>query len=73
MSDRINLNDDALENVVGGALIWKKGKVYPKDNPDAVYHYSDLDACTAYIKKNWKGGAQTEETLKMLKAAGLVW
>ena len=73
MSDRINLNDEALENVVGGALVWKKGNVYPKDNPNAVYHYSDLNACVEYIKNNWQGGAQNEDTLKMLKAAGLVW
>ncbi len=73
MSDRINLNEEALDNVVGGALVWKKDTVYPKDNPNAVYHYSDLSACTSYIQKNWHGGAQTEETLLMLKAAGLVW
>ena len=73
MSDRINLNEEALEDVVGGALVWKKDTVYPKDNPNAVYHYSDLNACVNYIKSNWKGGAQTEETLKMLQAAGLVW
>lgn len=73
MSDRIELNDDSLKDVVGGALVWKKDYVYPKDNPDAVYHYSDLSACVEYIKKNWKGGAQTEQTLLMLKAAGLVW
>ncbi len=73
MSDRISLNEEALDSVVGGALVWAKGTVSPKDNPSAVYHYSDYKACTDYIKKNWKGGAQTEETLKMLKAAGLVW
>lgn len=73
MSDRIEINEEALEDVVGGALVWTKGIVYPKDNPNAQYHFSDYAACRDYIQKNWKGGAQTEETLKMLKAAGLVW
>ncbi len=73
MADRFELNEESLDNVVGGALVWAKGTVSPKDNPSAVYHYSDFNACIQYIQKNWKGGAQTEETLKMLKAAGLVW
>ena len=73
MADRIEINEEALEDVVGGALVWKKGTVYPKDNPDAVYKYSDLNACMNYIRNNWKGGAQTEKTLQMLQAAGLVW
>lgn len=73
MANRIEINEEALDDVVGGALVWSKDGVYPKDNPSAVYHFSDYKACTDYIKKNWKGGPQTEETLKMLKAAGLVW
>lgn len=73
MSDRIEVSGQDLENVVGGALVWEKGIVYPKDNPDAVYHYSSFNDCIAYITKYWKGGAQTEETLKMLQDAKLVW
>lgn len=73
MADRIELNNEQLDDVVGGALTWKGGNVYPKDDPSAVYHYSDYTACMAYIKANWPGGAHNEETLKMLKAAGLVW
>lgn len=72
MADRIEINGNELDNVVGGALRWSKGKVYPKDNPSAVYRYSDYDACVDYIKRNWPGGAQNEDTLKMLMAAGLV-
>lgn len=73
MANRVEINDAALDDVVGGALVWSKGIVYPKDNPNAQYHFSDYTACRDYIQKNWKGGAQTEETLKMLQAAGLVW
>lgn len=73
MADRMEINDAALDDVVGGALVWSKDGVYPKENPNAVYHFSDFNACIQYIQKNWKGGAQTEETLKMLQAAGLVW
>ncbi|MBR3158563.1 MAG: hypothetical protein IKF14_05605 [Atopobiaceae bacterium] len=74
MAERVQLENQDLENVVGGALRWKgDGTVYPKDNPNAVYHYNDYAACLAYIKTNWSGGAQNEDTLKMLKEAGLVW
>ena len=73
MADRIEINTLELEDVVGGALVWSKDGVYPKDNPSAVYQFSDYSACTAYIKKYWKGGPQTEETLKMLEKAHLVW
>ncbi len=73
MTNRMEVNENELENIVGGALVWEKGIVYPKDNPSAVYHWSDYEACTDYIKENWHGGAQTEETLIMLKNAGLVW
>ena len=73
MSDRINLNDAELEDVVGGALKWSGGNVYPKDDPSKVYHYTDYVACMSYIKANWPGGAHGEATLQMLEAAGLVW
>ena len=74
MTNRAEINDNELDKVVGGALKWKgDGTVYPKDNPDAVYHYSNYADCLAYIKTYWRGGAQNEDTLKMLKAAGLVW
>lgn len=74
MAERVEISGANLENVVGGALRWKgDGTVYPKDNPSAVYHYSDYAACLAYIKSNWHGGAQNEDTLLMLKDAGLVW
>ena len=74
MTNRKEVNFEDLNNVVGGALRWKgDGTVYPKDNPDAVYHYSDYGECLAFIKLNWHGGAQNEDTLKMLKAAHLVW
>lgn len=74
MADRIAINnEDQLEDVVGGALKWSGGKVWPKDKPDVVYHYSDYTACMAYIKAHWPGGAHNEDTLKMLKDAKLVW
>lgn len=74
MSDRTMIDEQELNNVVGGALRWKgDGTVYPKDNPSAVYHYADYAACLAYIKTNWHGGAQNQDTLEMLKAAKLVW
>lgn len=73
MADRIEVNGPELEDVIGGALVWTKGIVYPKDNPNAQYHFDNYPACRDYIQKYWKGGAQTEETLKMLEEAKLVW
>lgn len=73
MSDRIELNDGELNDVVGGALVWSSEGVYAKDHPEIVYHFKDYKACREYIRENWKGGAQTLATLEMLKSKGLVW
>lgn len=73
MSDRIEIDANKLDDVVGGALKWGGGNVYPKDDPSAVYHYNNYPACMAYIKEHWPGGAHNEDTLIMLKDAGLVW
>lgn len=73
MTDRIELHDEEMNDVVGGALVWGAQGVYAKDHPEVVFQFGDYKACREYIQKNWKGGAQTLETLKMLQAAGLVW
>ena len=73
MADVVKLNDDDLDSVSGGALMWAGGRVYPMDDPSAVYRFRDYDACSDYIRANWPGGAQNEDTLKMLEAVGLVW
>lgn len=73
MSDkRVALNETELDSVVGGALIWDAGVVYPKDNPEAKYSFTKYSECRDYIKQNWPGGVQNEDTLKMLEAAGLI-
>lgn len=72
MSDRVQLNETELDSVVGGALRWQGGQVYPKDNPSHVYKYSSYTACTDYIKNNWPGGTHNEDTLRWLEDAGLV-
>ena len=69
---RVPLNEAELENVVGGALVWAAGVVYPKDNPDAKYSFKKYSECRDYIKKYWSGAVQNEDTLKMLEDAGLV-
>lgn len=72
MSNREVINENELIDVVGGALRWQGGKVYPKDNPTHVYTFTDYYACTDYIKNNWPGGTHNEDTLIWLEAAGLV-
>ena len=71
MSNRIELNEQETENVVGGVLRWKAGTVYPKDNPDCQYSYVDFTACQQWIIANW-GKKQDESCLQALEAAGLV-
>ena len=72
MSKRELIDENALEDVVGGALRWQGGKVYPKDNPSHIYTYTNYEDCTDYIKNNWPGGTHNEDTLKWLEAAGKV-
>jgi hypothetical protein len=71
MTNREELNEKQVEEVVGGALKWCGGAVWPKDNPSAIYHYTDYYACIAWIQANWTG-KQTEDTLVALMDAGLV-
>lgn len=72
MSDRREIQDAELEMVVGGALRWMGGKVWPKNNPTHVYTFSDYEKCTDYIKNHWPGGTHDEKTLQWLEDAGLV-
>lgn len=72
MSERIKIDDQAVENVLGGALRWTSdGIVYPKDNPDVQFSYADFDACRAWLVTNWSG-IQNEDCLIAMEAAGLV-
>lgn len=73
MSNRAEINMEDLDKVVGGALKFSKGTVYPKDNPSAEYTYTcNIADIYSYISQNWPGGAYNEETLKMLERAGYV-
>jgi hypothetical protein len=69
MSNRVELKDFETESVNGGILHWEGGQVYPKDNPSAVYNYTDYDSCLQWIVANWSG-AQKENCLMALEAAG---
>ena len=72
MAIRNEISGDDLDLIVGGALRWQGGKVWPKDNPTHKYTFTDYEACTDYIKNNWPGGTHNESTLQWLEAAGLV-
>lgn len=71
MSDRIQLSDQEMEDVVGGALRWKNGEVWPKNDPSCVYEYFDYGACKAWIVNNWND-TQDERTLEAMASQGLV-
>ena len=69
---RVEIDEKMVDSVVGGALVWDGGVVYPLNNPNVKYNVSSYDACREYIKNNWTGGPQNEEALSMLEAAGLI-
>ena len=71
MTNRIELTDEQMEDVVGGILKWKGGTVYPKGNESAKYSYTDYTKCQQWIVENWNG-VQDEACLKALEAAGYV-
>ena len=72
MANRVELSDNTLEQVVGGVLIWGEGKkVYPKDNPSAVYQYTSFTKCMQWLDANWNT-VQDQSCLEALAAAGLV-
>ena len=72
MAERILINEMDAENVVGGALKWlSSGVVYPKNNPDAKYTYTDFYDCTAWLTKHWSG-IQDEKCLQAMELDGLV-
>ncbi len=72
MADRIELNDNEMEDVVGGVLRWKNGEVWVKTNPDCKYRYADYNACKAWLVTHWNG-TQDESCLAAMAAEGLVF
>ena len=72
MSKRVELNQQEMEDVVGGILRWtRNGEVYPQDDPSAVYSYHDYYDCQAWLVKNWDG-VQNEAALRAMEQEGLV-
>lgn len=72
MTDRIELKDQEVDAVVGGALRWTQdGTVCPKNDPNVQYTYTDYYECQAWLVKNWDG-VQNEATLQAMEVAGLV-
>lgn len=72
MSDKVLINEDLLDEVVGGKLRWQGGYVFPVNDPTHRYRFYDYEGCTDYIKNNWPGGEHNESTLEWLEAAGYV-
>ena len=73
MGKRVEIDENILDDVVGGALVWDNGVVYPLGNPDCKYSFANYDDCRNYIKNNWTGGPQNEDALMALEAAGLIY
>ena len=73
MADRFEINENDLEEVVGGSLIWGKQGVYCKENPTVTYSFGKYSECRTWIQENWKGKPQDNSLLEALAAAGLIW
>ena len=76
MKERIEMNSNELEGVVGGAITWRpNGECFDRDHPDTVYHFdvSRFDEIQIYIRQHNGGRAQDIQTLRMLESAGYVW
>lgn len=76
MAERHEINMNLLDDVVGGAIVWKpNGTCYAKDDPDTVYNFdiNNIDNILTYIRDHNGGRAQDANTLRMLRDAGYVW
>ena len=72
MSDRVEINENDLGEVVGGSLIWGKQGVYCKEDRTITYSFTSYSACREWIQQNWKGKPQDNSLLEALAAAGLI-
>lgn len=72
MSDRIELNNNELEDVVGGALRWSGGKVWWKNDSSVKYRFDNYEACLQWLRQNWGGQVQDASALRALENAGLI-
>ena len=73
MSERFEINENDLEEVTGGSLIWGKQGVYCKENPTTTYGFTSYSACRAWIQENWKGKPQDNSLLETLEREGLIY
>ena len=58
MKERIEINSNELEGVVGGAITWRpNGECFDRDHPDTVYHFdvSRFDEIQIYEERQPNG------------------
>jgi len=73
MSDRIMIEEDDLNNVVGGSLLWTREGVYCKENPGKVYSFAgNYAACRLWIQQNWLNKPHDNALLEALAGEGLI-
>ena len=73
MARRFEIEEDNLEQITGGSLIWGRDGVYCKEDPTTYYSFSSYSNCRTWIQENWKGKPQDNELLEALEAAGLIY
>lgn len=75
MAKRIELNFEEVENVTGGAIVWKpNGTCYAKDDPSNVYSFdiNEINDIMTFLLQNNAGKAYNAETMELLEGAGYV-
>ena len=76
MADRIQINDEALEEVVGGNLTytWFGGQGTCGLNNNNKWKFTDKAKFESFMKECMQVKGMTDvETLKAMQSAGIIW
>ncbi len=76
MAERMQINDEALEEVVGGNLTytWFGGQGTCGLNNNNKWKFSDKTKFESFMKDCMQVKGMTDvETLQAMKAAGIIW
>lgn len=74
MSNRVQLNDEFLEGVVGGKITfdWDGAVGHCGLNGDKSYTFTDKGQFVAFVTNCFKQGMKDSECLNALVAAGII-
>ncbi len=71
MSNKVELKENEMNNVMGGVAYETFNKTIGEDYNNMIYHYKDIDACIAYYKAHCDEFDTVEATNKGIIAGML--